>query len=148
MRGILKMIGSFAILTLLIIHLLVVALLMAPAPKLLGLAVHGDFDYLYASDIPKGVQEFIERNKIEVQGDFQVAENSAGRLIIKLLKIKHDRFMDSNERLALDMNLLNYGKGVIGLNEAAQYYYKEPIKELSDQEWLTLINLQKIFSKK
>lgn len=148
MRSALKMIGSFLVISLLTIHLLVITLLMAPAPKLIDLAIPGGLDYLHPHDIPKGVRNFIESNKIEVKGNYQIADNSVGRLISRLIRIKHNRFMDYDEQLALNMNLLDFGKGVIGMRAAAEYYYGEPLKELSDQEWLTLINLQKIFSKK
>lgn len=148
MRGFIKIAGNLLILLLLMVHLLVISLLMAPAPKLLGMVFGDESDYIRASDVPKEVQTFITRNKIEIQGDYRAADGAFGRLIFRLLRVQRDRFMNSSEQLALDMNLLNFGKGVIGLSEAAQFFYKKPIVKLSDPEWLTLINLQKIFSKK
>ena len=148
MRGLAKIVGGLLVLSLLMAHLLMVSLFLAPAPKLLGLLVESDAGFLNDSEIPSAVETFISVNKIEVKGDFSLATGPFHRLILGVLKIRKNKLMDPTQQLALDMNLLNFGKDIIGLKQAAVFYYKKPLAELSDQEWITLINLQKIFSKK
>jgi hypothetical protein len=148
MRGVLKMVGGFLILSLLVAHLLMVSLFLAPAPKLLGLVIGNEAGFIGDTDIPDSVQSFITKNKIQVTGDYGFAEKPFQKLLLGILKVRRDRIMDPTQQLALDMNLLNFGKNVVGLKRAALFYYKKPLTQLADPEWVTLINLQKIFSKK
>lgn len=148
MRGLVKMVGMFLVLSLLMTHLLLVSLFLAPAPKLLGLIIRNESGFIGDADIPDTVQAFITKNKIEVKGDYEIAGNSFQKLLLGILRVRRDRIMEPNQQLALDMNLLNFGEDVVGLRQAALFYYKKPLAELSDPEWVTLINLQKIFSKK
>jgi hypothetical protein len=148
MRGLAKFFGNLVVLSLLMAHLLLVSLFLAPSSKLLGLIVEGDLGFLVATDIPPTVATFIATNKIEVKGDYGLSSKPFHQLLSGVLKIRRNKFMSSGQQLALDMNLLNFGENVVGLRRAALFYYKKPLAELSDPEWITLINLQKIFAKK
>ena len=148
MRGLAKMVGGFLVLSFLMAHLLMISLLIAPAPKLVGLIVKSDLGFLSAADIPSTVVTFITTNKVEVKGDYDLPGGPFDRFLLGLLKIRRNKLMSATERLALDMNLLNFGEEVVGLRRAASFYYKKNLEKLTDQEWITLINLQKIFSKK
>lgn len=148
MRGLVKMAGGFLMLSLLMAHLLMVSLFLAPASKILGLIIHSEAGFIGDEDIPETVQTFITKNKIEVKGDYALAENSFQKLMLGILKVRRNRIMEPDQQLALDLNLLNFGEDVVGLRQAALFYYKEPLTKLTDPEWVTLINLQKIFSKK
>jgi len=148
MRSFVKMTGGFLVLSLLMAHLLMVSLFLAPAPKLLGLVIKSEAGFIGDSEIPDTVQTFVTKNKIQVKGDYGLPGNSFQKLLLGILRVRRDRIMDPTQQLALDMNLLNFGENVVGLSQAALFYYKKPLTELSDPEWVTLINLQKIFSKK
>ena len=78
----------------------------------------------------------------------QVTKHLGNQLVFGILKIRREKLMSSIEALAMDMNLLDYGESIIGLESASHYYFSKPLSEASDKEWITLINLQKIFSKK
>lgn len=147
MQALAKLAGGFLVITLLIGHLLLLSLFMAPVPKLLSLST-GQDGFLSASMIPPNVKQFLSDNKVAVEGTFDGEGRSGDRLVFGILNLREAKLMDPDQRLALNMNLLDYGEGIIGLGSASQYYFKKPLSEISDKEWLTLINLQKIFSKK
>ena len=148
MQGIFKMIGGFVIIALLMVHLLIVSLFLIPIPKLLGLVIKSDFGFLTASEIPEAVEDFLVQNKVEITSDYKPDSDFKVQILASILEVRRSRFMTPSEQLALDMNLLDFGEGIIGLGAASEYYYKKPLLELADKEWITLINLQKIFSKK
>lgn len=148
MREIPKMVGGLLLIALLLAHLFLIALFFAPAHKLLGLVIESDSVFLAASEIPEGVEDFLATNKVGVEGNFKPDRTIKSKLVMGILQLREERFMNNYEKLALNMNLLDYGEDIIGLGEAAEYYYKEPLAKLSDKEWITLVNLQKIFSKK
>lgn len=142
------MVGGLLLIALLLAHLFLIALFFAPAHKLLGLVIESDSVFLAASEIPEGVEDFLATNKVGVEGNFKPDRTIKSKLVMGILQLREERFMNNYEKLALNMNLLDYGEDIIGLGEAAEYYYKEPLAKLSDKEWITLVNLQKIFSKK
>lgn len=146
MRALAKLLGAFLVISLLVGHLLLVSLFLAPPEKLLALAEGADF--LSASMIPPQVEQFLNDNHVGVEGTYEGDERPGSRLVFGVLKLRENKFMDSTQQLALNMNLLDYGEGIVGLESASQYYFKKPLSEISDKEWITLINLQKIFSKK
>ena len=148
MQGIFKIIGGFIIIGLLLAHLLLVSFFLAPMPKLLGLLIETEVGFLTSSDIPENVGTFLTDNKVEVISDYHPDSDFKAQLVASILEVRRSRFMTPSEQLALDMNLLDFGEGIIGLGAASEYYYKKPLLELADKEWITLINLQKIFSKK
>lgn len=148
MREIPKMIVGLLFIALLLAHLFLIALFFAPAPKLLGLIIESDSGFLAASEIPEGVEDFLTTNKVVVDGDFKPDNTIKSKLVLSILQLRKDRFMNNYEQLALDMSLLDYGEDIVGLKSASEYYYKKPLTEASDKEWITLVNLQKIFSKK
>ena len=148
MREIPKMIGGFVIIALIMAHLLLVSLFLVPMPKLLGLLIKSDTAFLTASEIPATVEAFLTDNKVEITSDYKPDSDFKVQILASILEVRRSRFMTSSQQLALDMNLLDFGEGIIGLGAASEYYYKKPLVELSDKEWITLINLQKIFSKK
>lgn len=148
MREIPKMIGGLLVIALLLAHLFLIALFIAPADKLLGLLIKHDAGFLMAEEVPEAVETFLTTNRVTVAGDYLLDSSSKEKVIFGILQLRKKRFMTDSEKLALNMNLLNYGEGIVGLKSASQYYYKKPIAEASDKEWITLVNLQKIFSKK
>ena len=143
-----KAMGSLFLIALLLAHLLLVSFFLAPMPKLLGLISESDASLITASDIPENVLTFLTDNKIEVISDYHPDSDLKAQLIANILEVRSSRFMTPSQQLALDMNLLDFEEGIIGLGAASEYYYKKPLVELSDKEWITLINLQKISSKK
>ncbi len=148
MREIPKMIGSLLIIALLLAHVFLIALFITPADKLLGLLIKSDAGFLVAEEVPESVSAFLATNGVTVNGDYQLGSSSRARLITSILQFRKKHFMADSERLALDMNLLNYGENIVGLKAGSNYYYKKPLDKASDKEWITLVNLQKIFSKK
>jgi hypothetical protein len=148
MREIPKMLGGLLLVALLLAHLFLIALFFAPVPKLLGLVIESNSGFLVASEIPEAVEFFLTTNKVGAGGDFTSDASVKSKLVMGILMLRQERFMDDTERLALNMNLLDFGEGIIGMKAASEHYYKKSLMELSDKEWITLVNLQKIFSKK
>lgn len=148
MREIPKMIGGLLVIALLLAHSFLIALFIAPADKLLALLIKGDAGFVVAKEVPEAVETFLVTNEVAINGDYLLDSSSKEKVIFGILELRKKRFMSDSERLALSMNLLDYGEGIVGVKSASQYYYKKPIAEASDKEWITLINLQKIFSKK
>ena len=142
------MAGGLLIIALLLAHIFLVALFIIPPEKLLTLIVKDSPGFLTAEEIPVSVETFLITNKITVEGDYQFNSGNKGKLISGVLQFRRVRFMNDSERLALDMNLLNYGEGIIGLRAASEYYYKKPLTQISEKDWVMLVHLQKIFSKK
>lgn len=101
-----------------------------------------------AEDIPEQVQRFLDENRVQLQAELKGKEKLLARLAIGVLELRRDKFMTSSERLALDLNLLHFGADIIGIEAASDYYFKKPLSEIKEAQWITLINLQKIFSKK
>lgn len=148
MREIFRMTGSFLIIALLIAHFFLIALIAAPTDKLLGLIVEGDRGFLEPEEIPGPVEDFLVTNRVAVNGDYELDNSSKGELVSGILQLRKEYFMDPVEQIALDANLLNYGEGLVGIKSASEYYYDKPLSEVSDREWITLVNLHNIFSKK
>ncbi len=133
---------------LLLAHLFLIGLFITPSDKLLGLLINYDGEFLVAKEVPEAVETFLVTNRVPVDGDYQLNSSSKAKLMLGILQLRKERFMTDSERMALDMNLLNYGDGVVGIRAGSEYYYKKPLTEASDKEWITLVNLQKIFAKK
>jgi len=148
MREILKMIGGLLIVALLIAHFFLVALFVAPADKLLGLFMPSNQGFLVTQELPEPVEDFLVNNHVEVAGDYRIDQSHKGRLILGILQLRKQYFMNVKQQLALDANLLNYGEDLVGVKSASEYYYDKPLSETSDWEWITLVNLHSISSKK
>ncbi|HHA18544.1 MAG TPA: hypothetical protein ENK70_02440 [Methylophaga sp.] len=148
MKEIPKMVGGLLVIALLLAHFFLIALFTAPSDKLIGLLIKGNTGFLMAEEVPDAVEAFLVTNKVSVDGDYELDSSSKAKLIFGILQLRKEHFMTNPERLALDMNLLNYGGGIIGIKSGSEYYYRKPLTVASDKEWITLVNLQKIFSKK
>ncbi len=133
---------------LLLAHLFLIGLFITPSDKLLGLLINYDGEFLIANEVPEAVETYLVTNRVPVDGDYQLNSSSKAKLMLGILQLRKERFMTDSERMALDMNLLNYGDGIVGIRAGSEYYYKKPLTEASDKEWITLVNLQKIFAKK
>lgn len=148
MRAILKMTGSLLVIALLIAHFFLIALFVAPSHRLLGLLVQSEHGFLKEEEWPEPVENFLITNNVGIYGDYQLGQGSKEKLILSILQFRREYIMDFRERLTLDANLLDYGEGVIGIQAASQRFYQKPLSEALDKEWITLINLHDIFSKK
>lgn len=142
------MVGGLLLIALLLAHFFLIALFFAPIDKLLFLFIESDYGYLADEELPEPVKAFLITNNVTVDGDYQLNSSNKARLILGILQLRRKHFMNLSEQLTLDANLLNYGEDLVGIKSASEYYYKRPLSEVSDKEWITLVNLQKIFSKK
>ncbi len=147
MRDILKMTGSLLIIALLIAHFFLLGLFLAPTDKLMSLIRDDDQRFFYAEDLPTDVEAFLLTNKVSVDGDYRFDSTTKGRLVLGILQMRREHFMQTGEQIALDANLLNYGDDIFGIQEASEYFYHKPLESVSDKEWITLVNLQKILKK-
>lgn len=145
MRFILKSIGQFILVIALILHLLLLSLFMVPASFLIS---QGDppARWLSIESIPASVQTFLNQKKVSLQPRFQSnSQNPLSSLLGLVLKLRHDKFMKPEEKLEVDLTLLDFGKEVVGLEAASEYYFKKPLNELPESQWMTLINLHLMF---
>ena len=127
-------------------HLFLLSFFFAPIEKLMASVLTDDAVIISTSDIPVSVEEFLIENKIPVEGDTDFVKGVPAKVLMSLLALRADKFMDENERLAFNLNLLPYGEEMLGIGAASEYYFKKPLSEISDAQWITLVNLQKIFS--
>lgn len=148
MRELFKMTGSLLIIALLIAHFFLIAFFVAPSNKLLGLLLSNDTGFLSAENVPAAVETFLVDHHVTVDGDYHLDDSSRGKIILSVLEMRRNYMMEPIQQIALDANLLNYGEGLIGIRAASEYYYKKDLAELSESQWITLVNLHKIFSKK
>ncbi len=140
-----KFIGSFALLFLLIAHLLLLGIFIAPTDVLIASILPKDTDLIEVPDIPSPVEDFLLINNIEVEAEFH-SDEIRSRLFLGILDFRRSKFMTESEALTLNLNLLSYGEDIIGIESASQYYFKKPVSEITDAQWITLINLQRIFA--
>ena len=145
MREVFKIAGSLLVVALLIAHFLLIALIVAPTDKLLGLIIESDQGFLGPEEIPGPVEDFLVANRVVLNGDYELDNSDKGKLVSGVLQLRKEYLMDPAEQIALDANLLNYGEGLIGIESASEYYYGKPLSEVSDREWITLVNLHNIY---
>ncbi len=146
MEGIQKFIIRFLIFLLLTGHFALIAFFFAPSSKLFSLVIEQDIKLLQASVIPVEVASFLGKNNIEITADYS-SDNLFGRLSSEILELRRNRFMNDTEQLALNLSLLDFGSDIIGVQSASEYYFKKPLSELSATQWITLVNLHKMFLK-
>lgn len=127
-------------------HFALVAFFFAPSSKLFSLTTDDNLNLLQASIIPSEVESFLTEHDIEVDANFP-PDGLLGRLGSGVLELRRDRFMSDTEQLALDLSLLDFGDNVVGVEAASEYYFKKPLSELSANQWITLVNLHKMFLK-
>ncbi len=143
-----KMFGSLLLITLVLGHFLFIAFFLFPTNQLLYLALKNNSDFLLASEIPQDVEIFLSDNHIKINSNFSLIDNHKSKFIIKILSLKKLYFMDSSESLAFDMNLFVYNHHIVGIKSFAHIFYDKPLFQLSNKEWINLVNLQSIFQRK
>lgn len=142
-----KITAVFVFLFVLLAHLILLVLFLAPSPILFRMAFGAPYQAISAEEIPAEVRNFISQNNIEISYDFDLQGSAQTKLAAGILELRTRKIESADEFLAIKFNLLDFGEGIIGLESASQYYYKKPLSELTDAQWITLVNLQKIFSK-
>lgn len=142
-----KFIVAFVFLLLLGAHLVMLSFFLTPTPELLMEAMGTQANIVEAADIPEPVYQFMTQNKLQLEPDFKLAHSFKGQVAAGILEVRRNKLMEDTERMALDFNLIPFGEGVSGLEAAAQYYYRKPVSELTDAQWINLVNLHKIYVK-
>jgi len=145
MREILKMTGSLLLIALILAHLFLIGLFVAPVDKLLKLTSIPASELVNASDIPEDTVHFLIDNRVPVRASYTFDSSSKARLIEGILQLRELYFMDETERLALEMNLLAYDEKVVGVGSASSYFFGKSFITLTPKEWITLINLHDIY---
>lgn len=143
MPSFVKFIGKIIFLLLLVAHFTLIILIFAPVSKLITL-VNKELEMVDLSSIPQSLVK-LENEKDLVPTSNLNYSNVIGRLNVRILKWRRDRFMSTEEKLAFDLTTLDFGENVVGLKAASDYYFKKPLSEISDEEWITLVNLNRIF---
>ena len=143
----LKFIGSGILLLLFTAHVVLLVFFVTPTHKLASILLPDDSGVIRSEMIPEEVKGFIEKQGIKFDdiGTYQ-SEAVNKRMVASILSFRESKFMSSDERLALKLNLLYFGADIFGINSASQYYYNKNAPELSNNEWITLLGLQRIFS--
>lgn len=141
-----KRFGKLFLILALMVHVFLVMLFFAPTTFLLS-KIHPNLTLLQASEIPDSVQEALAQKKISLRSEFDEDQAFLKRMMFEILKIRRDHLMKEGDKLSFDLSLLNFGEGIISMEAASEYYFHKPLKEISDEEWQTLISLYQIFSK-
>lgn len=110
---------------------------------------YGPVEPLEFESIPTSVVQFVNdaSNKLSLA---PVLDDDTGLLrgiIFKILLLRRDHFMEQNERLAYDLKVLNFGDQIVGMNAAADYYFQSPLSNISEEQWVMLLNWYEIFLK-
>jgi hypothetical protein len=147
MDRMMKYLGGSFLLLLLMAHFLLLGIFFAPTDKLLASILPPESQPVTAADIPASVEEFLVTNNIDIPDPLKPESTLFTTLVTNILELRKNRLMGESEKLALNLNLLIFGENVIGIDAASRYYFKKPISEITDSQWITLVNLQKIFSK-
>ena len=142
-----KMVGGLCIVVLLAAHFVLAALFVTPADRLLGMMLEAEGGWVTSEELPGDVERFLWQNQVPVEGDYVPDDTFKAKLIYGILQLREVYFMDSREALVMNMNLLDYRQGGVGMEGAAFYYFGQPLDQLSDKHWITLVHLHNIFLK-
>lgn len=124
-------------------HFIFLVLIFAPTSKLLYLW-NRDLQMISPEQVPQPLKQLDEEKDL-VPSSVLKSTTTFDRLSTTLLEWRRDRFMKPDEKMAFDLSTLNYGKGIIGLNAASEYYFKKPLEEISPEQWIVLVNFNRIF---
>ncbi|MDH5597141.1 MAG: transglycosylase domain-containing protein [Candidatus Peregrinibacteria bacterium] len=139
-----KMLGAMIVLSLIFLHLVLLGLFLSPVSFLLS-TVEGRDDFVEPGMVPvliaKGVEADIAEHGVLIFAE----DGNLQRLVGGMLNLRFKKFMNEEEKVAVYMTLLEFGGDVRGVDAASRYYFKKGAEELSEDEWMTLINLQRMF---
>ncbi len=142
MKSVFKVVIGAIVLILISVHIIVIALLICPVPKLLNLALASDIEYISLSKTPEHIRQVFSNGQlINLQED----DNPIHQIASKILTVRQNKFFDENERQELYLNTLDFGGDVIGIESASHYYFQKSVSDLSFEESLTLAGFYQIF---
>ncbi len=98
------------------------------------------------SQIPSEVQNYLKSGVLP-PSHIEPSGSLSSKLITRVLEFKRSKVFNEDKKLIFDLNLMDFGEGVIGVNAASDYYFNKPAKDLQVREWKSLINFYRIFSK-
>lgn len=67
------------------------------------------------------------------------------RLNRAILRVRFERMMDETQKQAFILSVLPFGADVFGVQKGANYYFKKPLDQLSEQEALHLAAFYRVF---
>ncbi len=138
---------GFIFLFLIVAHVLLVSLLLCPAPIVLAMAAGHKIDYVDLKNIPQHVQQLFPEK--DISKDLTISDGSlVQKIAAKVLGVRHDKFFDKNDLLEYRLNTLDFGGDVIGIESASEYYFNKPVSELSFEEALNLAGIYQVFLKR
>jgi len=146
MGNIFKIVFKLIFLSLLIAHIVMFGFFLIPMSKLLDMSFEIPIKSIEADDIPKNIQIFLIDNEVEIASDFIATTSLKSRLIASILEVRSNNIENDVNRLAMQLNMLHFGENIVGIEAASEYYFKKPVAEISEWQWVTLINFQKIFA--
>ncbi len=146
MVRIIHFIGAMFLIFTLSVHFFLMALILSPVAKLVPIT-YAKASIIDTENLPKSVEDFLLSNKMPLMPIKTEKDGWLAHLNQKILGFRRQRLMNPEKALLYDLSLLNFGEGVVGIQSAANHYYKKSISELSESEWLTLVSLHMIFSK-
>ena len=139
-----KMLGAMLVLSLIFLHLVLLGLFLSPVSFLLS-TVEGRDDFVESGMVPVSIAEGVQADIVE-HGLLTFGEDgNLQRLAGGMLNLRFKKFMKEEEKVAVYMNLLDFGGGVRGVEAASHYYFGRGVEALSEEEWMTLVNLQRMF---
>ena len=110
---------------------------------------YGRLEALEPGSIPIQVSDFLDENPNKFSLTPTLAQQSSviKQLAFEILMFRRDRFMNQEERRAYDLSVLNFGSEVVGMEAASAYYFQKPLSNISEAQWVMLLNWHEIFLK-
>ncbi len=142
METTLRFLTKSLILLALMVHFTLITFFFGPI-SFLSSFVYGKVELIQSEEVPEPVALFLKGNAIHLSLISAKNKQITHHLAWRVLTWRKEKQMDEKERLAFDLSLLSFDQKVIGLPQASFYYFKKPLSELSDTQWVTLVNLHK-----
>ena len=118
---------------------------MTPTERLIPAAMGQEIDMVRVEDIPFEIQNYL-KSGILPPSCIKPNPSISSKLIAKILMFKRNKIFDEGEQLLFDLNLMDFGEDIIGVDAASNYYFKKPATNLQIREWKSLIGFYRMFS--
>ena len=110
---------------------------------------YGQIESLEFNSIPASVVQLLEGapNELSLSPKLDKEAGLFRKLTFRILLLRRDHFMEQDERFAYDLKVLNFGNQIVGMDAASDYYFQNPLSNISEEQWVMLLNWYEIFLK-
>ena len=138
----LKFAAYILMLCALLLHIILIAFFFGPI-RFLTSFVYDKSELISTEAVPEPVFLFLRDNNIHLSTVFVKKEGVWVQAASRVLEWRKEKQMSQREKLAFELSFLSFNQDMTGLSEASEFYYKKPLSQLTDAQWVTLVNLHK-----